>query len=533
MDAIGDNMGGGTQEIPQQPMMGSGPHDQHQRNRSHWMVASVVAALLIVVAGGASVFAWQTLGGGGDQPERFVPNNALGFIKLDLDPPAGQKVAAYEYLNRFPKLKGYASGEQDARQSLWNVLKKDQDVAKLNLDYKRDVEPWLGQRLGLAVLPPEAGKDEPEPLVTLQVTDEEKARTGIRKLLDAQSATDPKPGLAIRDGYAIIAADQAKADRFSQATVNANLETRKEFSEDLKGMGEGVLFSWADLSGVVQAVRDVMGRDSSQASSLKAFNDGVAQTLRGPSRYASMLNFQSDLLEMRGRVIGLKAETIDAAVSPISKLPENTHLAASTNGAGPQVDQVWGAFTEAYNSQLKPGQPTLDEFLGGVRAQYGINLPEDLKTLLGRSLVVAADLTNVTQGQQPKVGFRSLTDPAKAGTVMSGVQRFVREASKNQVPLVYQTTGDGVAVATDQAYLAQLVMDGTLGNNPAFRKVAPDVNETDGTLWVNVSGLVGGIGEEIPQPEVRDNLAHLDAVGMTATVTATDVYDFKMRVLAK
>jgi hypothetical protein len=68
------------------------------------VIGAVVASLLVVGAVGA-VGAKLALGGGGKQPAEVLPREAVGYIRVDLDPSAGQKIAAFRLLDKLPDTK--------------------------------------------------------------------------------------------------------------------------------------------------------------------------------------------------------------------------------------------------------------------------------------------------------------------------------------------------------------------------------------------------------------------------------------------
>ncbi|MFC7644561.1 hypothetical protein ACFQX6_30555 [Streptosporangium lutulentum] len=113
----------------------------------------------MVLVGGGSVFAVNLLSGGGTQPHDVLPGDAMGYLRLDLDPAANQKVALFNIARKFTVTKDSFRGD-DPRTAIFNLLKKDtQGLGKI--DYAADVEPWLGSRIGMAVLSPPRASPTP------------------------------------------------------------------------------------------------------------------------------------------------------------------------------------------------------------------------------------------------------------------------------------------------------------------------------------------------------------------------------------
>ncbi len=87
----------------------------------------VAAAVLI----GAGAFAFVQLSGGGPQPHDVLPDTAVAYARIDLDPSAGQKVAALRLIRKFPDLArelGIKNPEQDVRRLIVEEALQDSDV---------------------------------------------------------------------------------------------------------------------------------------------------------------------------------------------------------------------------------------------------------------------------------------------------------------------------------------------------------------------------------------------------------------------
>src|SRR5215211_5833386 len=123
-----------------------GPH------RARWAVAALAGALVLALVGGVS-WAVGSLSGGGAQPEDALPAGAVAFAKVDLDPSAGQKIDGFRFLRKFPGLRDRVPLDGDVREVLFDAVA---DAAGWqDIDFDADVDPWLGDRLGVAGYPAE------------------------------------------------------------------------------------------------------------------------------------------------------------------------------------------------------------------------------------------------------------------------------------------------------------------------------------------------------------------------------------------
>src|SRR5437588_12463548 len=84
----------------------------------------------------------------------LVPQDALAYVSVAVNPSDSQKSDIDGILSKFPK----------ASKKTFDGLKEDllsKAVQKLGLNYQQDVKPWLGDELGIAILP---NTPEPSPL---------------------------------------------------------------------------------------------------------------------------------------------------------------------------------------------------------------------------------------------------------------------------------------------------------------------------------------------------------------------------------
>lgn len=156
---------------------------QPEPKRRGKLIPLIAALAVLIVGGGGGAFAYSRLNGG-DQPSAVLPGTAVAYARVDLNPSAGQRVAALRFLMKFPSVRdkiGLTSDNDDLRQKLFELFKKNAGDDLAEVDFDRDVKPWLGDRLAVAAVPSaDAGK--PDPVIAVQVKDEDKARAGLEKL---------------------------------------------------------------------------------------------------------------------------------------------------------------------------------------------------------------------------------------------------------------------------------------------------------------------------------------------------------------
>ncbi|MGH3343136.1 MAG: DUF3352 domain-containing protein [Carbonactinosporaceae bacterium] len=504
------------------------------------LIAAAAAVLVVLIAGGT--YAVRTLAGGGTQPEEVVPANALAFTDIDLDPSAGQKIAAVRYLRHFEPFMDELADEGDIRKTLFEAVADDTDALR-GVSYDEDVAPWLGQRAAVAVLPPASG-GPPEPVAALQVTDEDEARRGARDLLDTMAANSGNSGsgedagLVVRDGYAIVAQSQRVAARAVDHAESRSLADDPAFTADVASLGTpGVATTWVDMAR--------LGKQLSRA--LPGQLQGVAGAAYS-GRMAYTMRFDAGYAELAGRMFGWKGapELSGTAPNHITELPANTAAAYGLTHGDQHLAAAWQRFDKLLR-QVQPGMG-LNALATQLEAFYGIRLPDDLQTLFGSSFVLAIDGQDLGGGRLPRAGARVDTDTEQANGALDRIDRLARDQGI-ALPVVRRNTESGVILASTRSYAERLDIPGDLGQQEAFATAAPGAARADQALWVDVDRLarqldghagerVGGqlggpLGQSAGDRRTLEVLRSVDGVGMTAHVHGKGDVAFQIRVLAR
>ena len=81
--------------------LGSEPAPAPRRPRQRVLLAGAVLGVAAVGVGG---WGMAQLMAGGDDPSSAVPGIAVGYVAVDLDPSASQKIEALRMLKKFPAI---------------------------------------------------------------------------------------------------------------------------------------------------------------------------------------------------------------------------------------------------------------------------------------------------------------------------------------------------------------------------------------------------------------------------------------------
>ncbi|MEO3797180.1 DUF3352 domain-containing protein [Nonomuraea sp. B10E15] len=491
--------GGWQQQGPE----GFGPAEPAKKGPKAWIIA-VAAALAVVLLGGGAVWAVGAIGGGGTQPHEVLPANSIAYARLDLDPAANQKVALFELARKFTVTKDTFSGE-DPRKALFDTITKDGDS---KVDFAKDVDPWLGSRIGFAAVP--SGNDEPDLAVAVQITDEELAKAGIAKLMEGDEY-----GIAFREDYAIITEKPELAAKYAQA--EGSLGDNADFNDDLAALGEqGVLSFWTHIGGLAEATEKNMTPE--QKASLEQVKN---------ARFAGALRFDSAYVELAGVVNGAKGMAPEGELAPanLGVLPASTAGALSISGLDQVFTKNWANIEK---QALALGATQAQQMLAQAKTRLGLDLPGDLATLVGKNFTFAVDSEGLSNNQF-KAGARIATDPAKAQAILDKVQRAMATGAQG-APQLAKVAGDGVfTVATTDDYAKKLAETGTLADSETFQTAVANPEEANMALFVDLD-KIESLYLNSMQGDDKANAQVLKAVGMSTSMTDSSA-TFSLRVL--
>ncbi|WP_141796323.1 hypothetical protein [Nocardioides sp. SLBN-35] len=224
-----------TELSPSRPPSPSSPTSNGRKRRAA-AIAGVVGAVAAIGAGG---WAWQGWMAQGPQAAQALPGDTLAYVGIDLDPPGGQKIEAYQALKRFPRLAEHLgiTDQDDLRRSLLDQVTAERGC---HIGYD-DLAAWVGDRAGLAVVP--SAGPEPEVVAVVQVSDPDAARAGLDDLL---ASCGDEVGYTLGDGWAVLARTDEVARKVVADGRRTQLGEDADFQELTSAAGDaGVVTLYA------------------------------------------------------------------------------------------------------------------------------------------------------------------------------------------------------------------------------------------------------------------------------------------------
>ncbi len=520
--------GGGSPLPPEPPAPTSGGGGR----RRGLLIGGGVAVLALV---GVGAWAAAQFFATGAQPAEALPAGTLGYASIDLDPSGGQKIEALRTLNKFPAFKDELGldTDDDIRRKLFDEL----DVAEqCDLDYAKDVEPWLGERFAIAAV--DTGGENPEVIVVVQVKDADEADAGLGKLRDCgpEAGTDGTGGWVIDGDWAIVAEDQKGAQAVADATEQGTLADDEDFKTITSQAGDAGIVTMYAAPEAGQYLMDSLGGATGLSGAIEEgfagsdtlgdtelSEDGqnpMADALKNFKGMAVSVRFDDGALEVEAAGdTGLTSSAwygTDQGADVLETLPADT---AAAFGMG--FEDGWLTELADQMASYTGGDMSADELFQEASDATGLDVPEDIETLLGDSVAVSFGsgfdpeaFFNSSDGGDLPVALKVKGDPDAIQKVLDKINAQDPSAADF---LGTDADGDMIVIGPNDDYRAEVAKRGTLGDDEVYQDVVRESDQAGAVLFVNFNAgddwLVKLAGDD---PTVKENLEPLGGFGITA-----------------
>ena len=502
------------------------------RRRWPWVVAIVAAVLL-----GGAVWAFNAiLGGGGPQPAEALPASTAAYFRIDLDPSAGQKIAALRLADRFPALEEVAADMgEDLKRGLVEAIGDQSPEFAARFDYEDDFEPWLGDRIGVGVVLDDLG--EPTPLIAIQVTDRDAATTTLSDLLAYLEEEDPddESGYAFTGDYVVVAPSQELADRAVSEAEEASLADDEVFNEVHGGLGDaGVASFWvgADLDELFGTDFTAQGTPSIDAT--PASHATAAEPELGAFSMAAALRLDADHIELAGQAIldtgslgdvatGVGSD-LDAATT-LGRLPATTLFGLTFAGVDLTAEQRQDAWDQMMSGPAGSGFDA-DQLADDLEESLGLVLPDDLFDLLSNDITVVLDASvlDVEDPLDPADFAAALVFDLSGEAGEQAVVKVVDLIEESGLRLAVDNDGERAVITFSESYLD--VLTGAtdvelLSDTGAAARALGTGGPVSAALYLDAGSLADaaadgeGATDAVPE-DVLANIEAIEAVGLTA-----------------
>jgi hypothetical protein len=527
--------GSAPNEGPDDDWAGQIRRAKSEKRSKTWIAAAAASAVVLVLTVGGVALV-NVMGGGGPQPEDVLPANAVAFVKLDLDPSAGQKLAAYQLSAKFPAIKRKVSSEDTSiKESIFGSLfTGDTKVGgtSLGLKYKTDVAPWLGDRVGVGVFPDIDADKKPELAVAIAFTDQAAAKAALDKAIANRPKSKQQMGYAFADAFVVVSDTTAHAAALVRAGKAAPLAT-STYAEDVQKLGQDqVAIAWVDVAGAFKAAMSSLPK--SVTKGVKVDDSKVA------GRIVEGVHLDSSYVEVTAMASGVKGASAlanadaGADASLIESFPSGVLGALTANGLGKSVGALYTSLTKA-DGTVKRNKATAAAASGGLGfsaltgqcacrvksflSGLGLDSAKKIENLLGSEtgVMVAGDnlrkpqVAIRTRGSNPDAAVATARKALARVPVPGGLQ-IRKAAAPVGIFIGTPSTGSGFNLVKET-----FSSSGTkLGADEAFRQVIPRDQKASFAAYVNLSKVLPLLAKGPGSGMDMETVKPFKALGFTA-----------------
>jgi Protein of unknown function (DUF3352) len=370
-------------------------------------LAALVALLIALVVAGCGSGDTSSSSGDGPDPATVAPADAALYGQAIVRPSGDMKDGVLAAARKVLQI-------QDPGAKLRTLL--DRLDTRGGTSYSRDVEPWLGQRVGGFLLMRAAGRGNPDWAVAFAIADRGAFHDALPRLrrdqheagsyrgvtYDRNTTDDTTYGAPVGDFY--VAGTLTGLRAAIDASKGSSLADASRFTDTVDRVPDNALaFVYADPKAIVAAAGELDGAPANARKALARFADTDAVT--------ASLTATADEIAIEGSGESALTDSFsNGAEVTVGQLPGNSWLALATPPLGPLVREALDT------AGVHP------EARAQVRANLGLDLDRDLLNPLG-------GLGLFVRGESPlDIGGGALlqmTDAASAQRLLTRLEAIV------------------------------------------------------------------------------------------------------------
>jgi hypothetical protein len=450
---------------------------------------ALVSAATLLAAAVAAAGCGSSSAAGDTDPASLVPAGAPIYVEALVRPGDAQAAGAEAALRKLLVT-------NDPGTRLVELI--DRAGREHGVSWARDIEPWLGERVGAAML--SVGGTQDDCVVVAASTDDDKAADALAKLIPDADERSHR-GVSYRysrkemsAGAVLGGALIVGSERGLRAAIDASKDSSLGESDRLAKArasvdDERLGFLFVDTEGVLRAM--VSAATAGAQQSVAPFLDSLARAL--PTAVAVGLGADRDVLRIDSAALGVKqrASSADGSAA-LAALPGDAwlgvgigDLGATLNGALEQISSAGGL-----------GGVGLEAILAQAEQSIGLDIRRDLLAWMGGAGVFAAGTSKedargglIVTSKDPAATRRAIgrlealarrnagADVARLDA--AGVDEgFVIRGTRDDADVYVAAAGDRFVIAVGRRALSDAIRPGdTLGSSPALREAAAKLSD--------------------------------------------------------
>ncbi|MGB3654684.1 MAG: DUF3352 domain-containing protein [Rivularia sp. (in: cyanobacteria)] len=505
----------------------------------------------------------------------IIPQDALFTVSLSTDS------------NQWEKLRSFGSKQSQGALDKNLVQLRDRFLAKEGFDFEKDVSPWVGDQITVAILAPQAPTRASKPVASdgklatveqslvmvLPIKDQNKIKTAFAQpkalkgewvereyqgitIKEAESTSGEKLSTAVIEQRFLVIADNPKATERtikaykSKATLANGVGFAKHIPQIATYQPLAQFYVNIPSAAAIAGTTSNKTRLPAQVLAQLKNNQGLAGTISLESQ-GLRLKGVSWLKPNSRRMLAVE----NKATTMTSRLPADTLMMFS----GGNLRRLWADYV--LTSQKNPLAPLKPEQMrSGFKDLSGLDLDRDLLSWMGGefavSIVPNAPKESPEDVRAAVVFMVQASDRLKAEASLKQLddamrtqyQFKIKESDVGEIPVVKWIGPSGTLTAT-RGWLNEDIAFLTLGtpvtnkiipkpknilaNAPLFQKAVPkEVNPIDTQFFFDVEGAAKNLSLPALFPNSESFLNSINSIGVTSRVSdsRTTRYDILLKL---
>ena len=427
------------------------------------LFAIAAAATAVVLAGCGGDDGGDTASG----PAAAVPADAVFYAEAVVRPEGDELTALTD-------LAGSVAPIEDPSAFAKSQIDSFFANEGVDLTYAADIEPWLGERAGFALL---GATDDEAYLFALETSDEDAARATLEKIVantdetetEATSGdveyyqTEDGTAVGVTDGL-VLFANQTDFERALSALDGDSLADSDQYATELDSLADDRLVTvYADPGSAVDAAMASGEVSEEEQSSMTSF---LGDALEQP--FLAALTVAADSLGLEASAGEIPGFTTGAS-ELINELPGDAWIAVALPDVGTTITNAFDQLGSLGAAMGEPGL-TPEDLTQELEGEFGI----DVEELLAGIGDLAVYLRGTSDDQLNIGAILELSDTSAA----SELAKTLREAAQAQ-------PGSGIGNPLDPA--AEGFSTEVSGDDPGNPFHFVNVEVTEGRVEVEVA----------------------------------------------
>jgi hypothetical protein len=459
------------------------------------VLLAAFAALFVAGCGGGS-----DGGGSGTDPASVAPPQAPLFIDFTLRPEG-------ETQQNIDALAKEIAGVDNLGELIIEELESSASEDGEELDFEKEIEPWLGERGGLFLREYE-GDDFEGYGVAIQTEDEGEASEFVDKQVENDQDEDFTDGsyqgvdfkvqddettIGVFDGLVVIAEDEAIFKEMVDASSGENLGEEAAYTDAVAGVpGESAANVYVDIGGLIeesggqiddetQLFLDTVGIEPDEATAVASLVPGSGQVE----------------VDLSTNVSGDNPPSGDAS-ELLGTLPATSVAAFASAEFGERFNEA----IDRFDKQGIPGQVPPNQLKKTLK-QAGVDLESIASSIgdaavyvtgnsersLGGALVLESDSSEEAKNTVSNLGlFLRSTGTPGITKISEGASGFsIRSPELGRQPVVVVAKGSRIAIGYGLAPTLSSFQEAakTLADAPAYKEALDALGDTPIAMYVD------------------------------------------------